>query len=109
MRGVSAPSESWQISPRWVGVFICLRIERLCRGIQLDYVSGLCPIVWHATRLSGRYYIWVITIPCTTTGLWNSGCKVVHQEKALRVLVSSELTLRWQCGWPLLSVCQEGQ
>jgi len=39
MRRLSAPSVSLQMTPRWVGVLICLRAGRLCRGIWTGWIN----------------------------------------------------------------------
>jgi len=31
------------MTPRWVGVLICLRVERLCRGIWTGWIDGPRP------------------------------------------------------------------
>ena len=36
MRGLSDLSVSLQMTPRWAGVLICLRVGRLCRGIRTN-------------------------------------------------------------------------
>jgi len=45
MRGLSAPLVSLQVTPSWVGVLICLRVGRLCRGIWTDWIDGPRPTV----------------------------------------------------------------
>jgi len=45
MRGLSAPSVSLQMTPSWVGVLICFRVGRLCRGIWTGWIDGLRPTV----------------------------------------------------------------
>jgi len=43
MRGLGAPSVSLQMTPSWVGVSICWRVGRLCRGIWTDWIDGPRP------------------------------------------------------------------
>jgi len=43
--GLSAPSVRLQMTPSWVGVSICLRLGRLCRGIWTDRIDGPRPTV----------------------------------------------------------------
>jgi len=41
MRGLSVPSISLQTTPSWVGVTICSKIGRLCRGIWTEKDLGV--------------------------------------------------------------------
>ena len=45
IRGWSAPSVSLQTTPSWVGVLICWRVGRLCRGIWTGWIDGPRPTV----------------------------------------------------------------
>jgi len=43
MRGLSSASGILQTTSRWVGVLICLRVERLYRGIWAGWIDGPRP------------------------------------------------------------------
>ena len=45
MKGPSAASVNFQTTPNWVGVLICLRVERLYRGIKTGWINGPRPII----------------------------------------------------------------
>jgi len=72
MRGLSAPSESLWMAPSWVGVLICSRVGRLCRGIWTGQIDVLRSTVWVSTRLSAGSCTWVTTTPRNATG-WIDG------------------------------------
>ena len=92
MRGSSAPSVSWQMTPSWVGVSICLRVGRLCRGIWTGWIDGPRPTVWGSAVVpSARSCTWVATTPCNATGLGKSGWKAAWQKRAL----GCRLTAGW--------------
>ena len=72
MRGLSTPSVSLQMTPTWVGMSICLRVGRVCRGIWTDWIDGPRPTGWVSTRPNARSCTWVTTTPCNAAGLGRS-------------------------------------
>ena len=65
MRGLNAPSESLLVTPNWMGVLVCLRVERLYRGIWTGCINGTRPIVQDSTRPGASSWTWVTTTPAT--------------------------------------------
>ena len=47
---LSGPLVSLQMTPSWAGVLICLRVERLCRGICTGWIDELRPTVGVSTQ-----------------------------------------------------------
>jgi len=68
--GLSAPSVSLHMTTSWVGVSICLRVGRLCRGIWTEWIDGPRRTVWVSTRPNAGSCTLVTTTPCNATGLW---------------------------------------
>lgn len=117
--GSNAASVSLQ-----VGVLMCLRVGRLCRGIWTEWIDGP-RLVWGSIRQSARSEPWVTTAPCSATSLgrvywelvrvwptvfrnWLSHCAQHWSVHTLNpvlsfVLLTSKRPLRW---W---SVSTEGQ
>lgn len=64
---------------------VCLlEIGRLYRGIWTGWMSGLRPAVWGSTRPSVRFSTWVITTPCDTTSLGQSGWRASWWKRTWR-------------------------
>ena len=91
VRGLSAPSTSWQMTPNWVGQSICFRVARLCRGIWTGWIDGLRSVVRGLTRSGAGSCTLVTKTPCNTTGLGKSGWRAARQRRTL----GCWLTPRW--------------
>jgi len=79
----SAPWVILQKTPSWAGLLICLKVERLCRGIWKGWINGPRPIVWDSTRPSAGSCTSATTTPCNATGLGKSGWKAAWWKRTL--------------------------
>ena len=69
------------MTPSWMGVLICLRVGRFCRGIWRGWIDGPSPTVWGSTRPSAGSCTRVTTTPCNATGLERSGWKGAQRKR----------------------------
>jgi len=75
MRALNAPSVSLQMTPSWLEVLICLRVERPYRGIWIGWIAGLKPMGWDSTRPNAESCTLATITPGNATGLGQSGWK----------------------------------
>jgi len=73
--GLSAPSVRLQMTRSWVGLSICLRVGRLCRGIWTGWINR--------AEASCRIFNKTTTIPCNATGLGKSVGKAAWRKRIL--------------------------
>ena len=81
MRGWSVHSGSLQMTPSWVGVLICSRVGRLCRGIWTGWIDGPRPDVRDSARPNAESCTLVTTISGDATGSGRSGWKVAQWKR----------------------------
>ena len=95
------------MTPSWVGVSICSRVGRLCRGIWTDWIDGLRTAVWGSTKPNAESYTLVTTTPCNSTGSGRSGWKAAQRKRTLGCWLTASWTWtssvpRWP-RWPAAS------
>lgn len=80
-------------------MLICLRIGRLYREIQTDWINGLSTAAWCSVRSSVRSCTWVSTMPCKTPDLRKSSLRTAQQKGAWCCWLAAACT--WVCSVPM--------
>ena len=96
MRGLSAPSVSFQMTPSWEEALIYLGVGRPYRVIWRGWIAGLRPMGCSSTRPNAGSCTSAKTASGSSTGLGQSGWKTA-EEKDLQVLVDAQLYMIQPC------------
>lgn len=81
MRRLSALSVNSQMTPSWVGMFICWKVGDSAEESEQAGLRGQGQLHESSKRLSTRTFTWVTTIPCRATDSGQSGWKGAWQKK----------------------------
>lgn len=88
-----------------MGVWICLRVRRFCRGIWAGWRDGPRPAVCGSIRQSAGSYPWVTTAPCTATALGKSALRIAQSiASSTKELI---IPLYWELISPHLESCAQ--